>query len=126
MTRFAPLAAAAMMLAAPAHADDHDEAIGTWAGTLEVGDTSLRVIFVFSDEDEDGTLEGIAYSPDQTDMPLPVGGVALADDVLTVTIPTVGASYEGTWNGEAFVGSFSQGAMRLPLTLAGSDWQPAD
>ncbi|MCJ8191933.1 hypothetical protein MUY73_11415 [Sphingomicrobium aestuariivivum] len=125
MTRFAPLAAAAMMLAAPALADDHDDTIGTWAGNLELGEQDLRVIFVFTDEDEDGTLEGVAYSPDQTDMPLPVGSVALADDVLTVNIPQVGATYQGTWDGEAFAGTFSQGGAQLPLTLESSDWTPA-
>ena len=125
MKYLAPLAALTLF-AAPAHAQDMSpaDAIGTWEGTLEIPGMPLRFVVDLDDADGDGTLEAMAYSPDQSAEGLPVKGVALNDNVLTITIPEVGASYEGTWNGEAFVGNFKQGGMELPLTLAESDWAP--
>ncbi|MCM8556550.1 hypothetical protein [Sphingomicrobium sediminis] len=119
MKNLATLAALAL-LAAPAAAQDLSpaDAIGTWTGDLALPNgMSLPIEFQVSDEDADGVLEAQAYSRAQTDQPLPVDGVALEDDVLTITIGAVGAAYEGTWNGEAFVGTFSQGGTELPLTL---------
>ncbi|MEN3973430.1 hypothetical protein WJS89_12200 [Sphingomicrobium sp. XHP0235] len=127
MKHLAPLAALALF-AAPvaAHAQDIDAAgaIGTWEGVLEIPGNQLRFVIQLTDEDKDGTLEAMAYSPDQGGGGLPVSGVALSDDVLTINIPEVAASYEGTYNGEAFVGTFKQGPGELPLTLERSDWTP--
>ena len=126
MKYLAPIAALTLF-AAPAHAQDiaPADAIGTWEGTLEIPGMPLRFVIDLTDEDGDGTLEAMAYSPDQGGGGLPVNGVALEANVLTINIPEVGASYEGTWNGEAFVGTFKQGPGELPLKLVESDWSPA-
>ncbi|MCJ7420471.1 serine hydrolase domain-containing protein [Sphingomicrobium astaxanthinifaciens] len=90
---------------------------GKWTGTLTTPGGALPLIFALGDADGDGNPDGNAYSPAQSDQPLPLGEVALADGILTLTIPMVGASYEGRYEEGRFVGTFRQGGAQLPLTL---------
>ena len=82
---------------------------GTWSGRLEGGGASLRIVFHL---DDPCTLD----SPDQG-----VTGIeATLERTLTgikVSIPSLGATYEGLFNGKNIIGTFTQGAS-YPLTLS--------
>ncbi len=90
---------------------------GTWLGTLDAGTVKLRIAFHI-------TANAIGYSAtmdslDQGAKGLPVATLTREGANLTMTMPALGAKYEGTVAaGAASIrGTFQQGGARLPLTL---------
>ncbi|MBQ3882875.1 MAG: alpha/beta fold hydrolase [Bacteroidales bacterium] len=83
---------------------------GTWSGKLEAGGVSMRIVFHL---DDPCTLD----SPDQG-----VTGIeATLERTLTgikVTVPSLGATYEGLFNGKNVIGTFIQSGTSFPLTLS--------
>ena len=85
---------------------------GEWSGTIE--GVGLAFALDFGEE-------LYAYSPDQGDMKLKFKIKAVSDSTVSVRIPKVMASYEGTFCGDSIVGTFSQIGKKFPLTLHRGD-----
>ena len=102
--------------AAPAHAQD--AFIGSWAGSLEVGGSELRVVFHIERAD-DGSLTASMDSPDQGATGIPVSSVSVEGDSLTLDVSGINGQYDGalTADGSAIEGTWTQGGNSFPLTL---------
>jgi pimeloyl-ACP methyl ester carboxylesterase len=100
-------------------------AVGTWTGTIAAGGGIGVVLHV---AERGGALATTLDVPVQGAIGLPTGETTLDGDVLTVTIPSIGARFEGTLveDGGAVEGTWQQGGASLPLRLtrAGSE-EPA-
>jgi pimeloyl-ACP methyl ester carboxylesterase len=125
MKRFTMLAALAMVGAALgwARADDVGKATGRgmagdWEGTLSLTpQISLRITLKVA-EAQDGTLSGAWGSPEEGLEGLPLGSIALKDDVLTFTTKH-GVTYKGKRNadGTEVAGEWTQRGRNFPLTF---------
>jgi fermentation-respiration switch protein FrsA (DUF1100 family) len=104
----------------PALAQDAAQAAditGTWLGTLNAGTVRLRIAFHIT-----ATPKGYSATMDSLDQGakgLPVASVTCEGAKLMMTMPTLGAKFEGTVaEGAASThGTFLQGGVALPLTL---------
>src|SRR5262249_53357774 len=124
MKRLAFLAALAMVRLDPGRAigDDATKAMakgiaGDWEGSLKVNpQLSLRITLKVADKD--GNLSGTWGSPDEGLEGLPLGSIALKDDVLTFTTKH-GVTYKGKRNaaGTEVAGNWTQRGRDFPLTF---------
>jgi pimeloyl-ACP methyl ester carboxylesterase len=91
---------------------------GTWSGKLDIQGTKLTLVFHL--DDENPTMD----SPDQGAKGIPMqierGGLGK----ITVKIPALGATYEGTWMIRQIVGTFRQMNVEFPLTLTPGENKP--
>ena len=91
---------------------------GIWSGKLDIQGTKLTLVFHL--DDENPTMD----SPDQGAKGIPMqierGGLGK----ITVKIPALGASYEGTWMIRQIVGTFRQMNVEFPLTLTPGENKP--
>lgn len=84
---------------------------GAWSGELDIQGTKLPLVFHF---DKDGcTMD----SPSQGAKGIKAEKSFTTEGKLLVSIPMIGASYEGFYTGKMIVGTFMQGMASLPLTL---------
>jgi len=90
---------------------------GSWQGTLQAG-RPLRVVFKITNEG--GALKTVMYSIDQGGQTLAASSTSLQGTAVKIVIPGIGGSYEGklSADGSAIAGTFTQGAMSLPLNIA--------
>ncbi len=88
---------------------------GWWKGTLM---QRLPIVFHISrSTDDPEAFTGVVYSPAQTPDSMPLDNIRVTDSLLTFTMPTLNASFEGHLEaGRAIDGTFTQG-IRLPLRL---------
>jgi hypothetical protein len=88
--------------------------LGTWEGTLEVGQ-SLRLILKVTN-DESGA-HAVLVSVDQGGAQIPVATVEQKDATLTLSIKAVGGGYRGDINkeGTELTGAWTQAGNDLPL-----------
>jgi len=98
----------------PAPPTDFD---GTWSGTLDAGETKLRVVFQIVNT-QDG-LTAKMQSPDQSPLWVNATAVKRNGSSLTIEIPGIGASFEGRIADDksSIGGTFSQMGHVLPLAL---------
>ena len=88
---------------------------GTWGGRLQVGPAGLRLTVHLVQAGD--SLRATLDSPDQGAYGLKVAAASMADSVLSLQMPALGASFRGRLRpGGEIEGTFSQGAD-LPLTL---------
>lgn len=91
---------------------------GTWSGKLGIQGTKLTLTFHL--DDDNPTMD----SPDQGAKGIPMqierGGLGK----ITVKIPVLGATYEGTWMIRQIVGTFKQMNVEFPLTLTPGENKP--
>ena len=88
---------------------------GTWGGRLQVGPAGLRLTVHLVQAGD--SLRATLDSPDQGAYGLKVAAASMADSVLSLQMPALGASFRGRLRpGGETEGPFSQGAD-LPLTL---------
>ena len=115
MFRTTMMLAAALAVAGPAAAQ---EALGDWIGTVRTPGAELTIT-LHVEAGPNGTLQGVAGSPDQTPAPLPMTDIVLKGDQLTFGIPLVGGTYKGTWDpaGRRWIGTLSQAGFDMPITL---------
>ncbi|MBO7365398.1 MAG: alpha/beta hydrolase [Bacteroidales bacterium] len=85
---------------------------GTWSGELDV--QGMKMPLVFHLDDVNPTMD----SPMQGAKGILVQFERDSSGKVIVSIPAIGARYEGQWLGEKIEGSFSQMGMTLPLVLA--------
>jgi pimeloyl-ACP methyl ester carboxylesterase len=97
--------------AAPTDAD------GTWLGTLDLGGMKLRVMFKITNTTEG--LKGQMQSPDQGSGWMPVTSVTRKDDVITIDMKAVNASFKGKLSADkqSITGTFTQMEDERPLTV---------
>lgn len=90
---------------------------GTWLGTLNAGAVKLRIAFHITANDKgySATMDSL----DQGAKGLPVASLTREGAKLIMTMPMLGAKYEGTIAEDAasIHGTFHQGGALLPLTL---------
>lgn len=84
---------------------------GSWKGELKVGGTTLPVVFNFSAEG--CTLD----SPEQGAKGIPTKWTPDASGKVSVQIPVINGSFEGTLTGDSIPGTFMQRGYSIPLTL---------
>jgi len=107
---------------APADGNPPEEAfVGTWEGTLEFGGQAIRLIFDI--QQEEGTLTGMTYSPDQSPTGMPLSDIEVTDERIVLEVLQIGGRFEGTLAADSPVltGTFSQRGTTLPLTLTRTD-----
>lgn len=109
------LATAIIILASACYATAQT---GTWSGKLDVQGTKLTLVFHL--DDENPTLD----SPDQGAKGIPMQIERGGFGKITVRIPSLGASYEGTWMIKQIVGTFRQMNVEFPLTLTPGENKP--
>jgi uncharacterized protein (TIGR03435 family) len=95
---------------------------GDWQGTLQVPQAprgELRVIIKVSTTDAD-TLKAMLYSIDQGAQGVPASAVSLQGDAVKITLPGMGAVYDGklSADGKTITGALTQGPAPRPLTLS--------
>ena len=84
---------------------------GTWSGSLNVRGVSLTLVFNF---DEDGcTID----SPDQGAYGIPAVESVSPEGMVVVTVPSIGAKYEGVRILGMISGTFTQTGLSFPLVL---------
>jgi hypothetical protein len=86
---------------------------GSWAGTLQAGDRSLRLLLklVAGAEAATGTLTSV----DQGGAEIPIGSITQTGTHLEVQLPSISGSYSGDLKDGKLVGTWSQGPGSLPL-----------
>lgn len=90
---------------------------GNWLGTMNAGGAQLRMRIDLTVED--GALAARVFSVDQGNAEIPVESATVAGSTLSLTMPMIGGSYEGTLSddGETIDGTFQQMGAELPLVL---------
>lgn len=106
----AALTAVAMM------ASDSCPLSGSWRGKLALGPMKLPLVFNFSTES--GHLQCTLDSPSQGAKGIPVEVVLCTADSLSLSCPSIGATYSGRISSSAIKGDFSQRGYTFPLNLA--------
>lgn len=88
---------------------------GDWQGTLKAGGAELRLVLHIT-KNPDGSLKGTLDSIDQGANGIPIKSVSFTNSKLTLDIPAVNGSYQGTANKDAseIDGTWTQG-QSLPL-----------
>jgi uncharacterized protein (TIGR03435 family) len=107
-------AAPAVAPASAVHA--RGDIAGDWQGTLQA-EKSLRVVLKISKSDKG--WGGMMYSIDQGAFPIKISSVMLNGSTLKYSVEMIGGNYEGALSadGNSIVGTWTQGANPLPLTL---------
>ena len=106
-------------LGAQATAQESDPAdfAGHWMGTMSAAGAELRMRVDLTVED--GTLAATMFSVDQGNAEIPIASVTATGASLSMTMPMIGGSYEGTLSddGQKIEGTFKQMGAELPLVF---------
>jgi len=84
---------------------------GNWSGKLEV--QGLKLTIVFHLDGEEPTMD----SPDQAAQGIPIQVERDGAGSIKISIPSLGANYEGLWLVKQISGTFKQAGLSLPLVL---------
>lgn len=95
------------------------EIIGNWKGELEIQGLKLPLILHITKDG--GNLKSTLDSPKQGAKDIPVSKTEFANNELKFEVSNLRVSYSGTLKEGKLEGTFSQGAMQLPLTFSKSD-----
>ena len=92
--------------------------VGFWSGTLEVEGKTLRAWVEFS-KDADGTLKGVAESPDETGDKWEITSIRQEGKKVMFSIAAVNGFWQGEFSadGSQIVGEWHQEGMAHPLTM---------
>ena len=90
---------------------------GTWQGTLQTPQRTLRLVMKVTRADDE-SIKAMFYSIDQNGPGIAGSAASLQGTTFKATIPAIGGSYEGklSADGTTINGTFTQGAP-LPLNL---------
>ena len=91
---------------------------GVWSGKLDIQGTKLSLVFHL--DGDKPTMD----SPDQGVKGIPVQVERKGAGAISISIPSIGASYEGTWLIRQIAGTFRQMNTSLPLTLTPGEDKP--
>lgn len=114
---FGPVARAPLP-APPAPPPQAADFVGHWQGDLDVGGTTLRLVFHIEASD-DAELAATLDSPDQGATGIPVESVTVEGDSIHLDVRAAAALYVGrlTADAETIEGEWRQGGTALPLTV---------
>ena len=92
------------------------EFLGTWEGTLEVGQ-ALRLVLKLSNDA--GGAKAVFVSLDQGGAEIPVSAIEQKNSKLTLSVNAIGGKYDAEINkeGSELNGTWTQGGNDLPLKL---------
>lgn len=98
---------------------DRLDLAGDWAGTLNIGGGSLRLIFHIT-ESEDG-FSTVIESVDQGGVMIPTE-LLIDGDTLVFLVESLGVDYAATLSGNQITGTFKQSGMTVEnYTITRSD-----
>jgi len=90
---------------------------GSWAGSLDVANIRLRIVFHLQADDQD-QLTATLDSPDQGALGIELGEVILQEDSLTIMAPVIMGKYDGVMTSDTTLeGVWSQAGQHFPLNL---------
>ncbi len=113
-TRFVALVLA--LICSSVFAQDAATLKGDWSGVLDAGASKLKLILHFTPA-ADGKWRGTMDSPDQAANGIKIDATTVEGQTLKFVIHLIGASYEGTLNGDEITGKFTQSGMTFPLNF---------
>lgn len=115
---FALLAALLLSSAIAFGAPATNDLVGNWKGTLEAGQTKLRLLFKIS-RTPAGVLTAKMDSLDQGANNIPVQTVVAKGNTVRMEVKSVQGVYDGSFDeaGKQITGTWQQGGQSLPLTL---------
>lgn len=90
---------------------------GVWSGDIEV--QGMKLPLVFHLDESNPTID----SPAQGAKGIPIQVTRTESDSISIKIPSIGATYNGKYNGKEIRGIFSQRGLNLPLVLNPGDKQ---
>ncbi|HEY4234166.1 MAG TPA: alpha/beta fold hydrolase [Lacipirellulaceae bacterium] len=101
-----------------AEAPESSKLEGAWLGPLKIGAIELRLVLKISVDDA-GKLSAKVDSIDQGAKDIPVETITFADGTLTAELKLIGGKFVGKLDSDqqALVGTWTQAAQSLPLTL---------
>ena len=91
---------------------------GVWSGHLEVMGTKLPLVFHL--DDDKPTVD----SPNQGAKGIPIQINRSGNGEITITVPMIGAVYDGKMENNEIVGTFRQNGMSFPLKLNQGEVKP--
>lgn len=91
---------------------------GTWSGKLDIQGSKLSVVFHLDAENP------VMDSPDQGVRGIPIQVERSGAGKIVISIPSIGARYEGIWMLKQIAGTFSQMNLSLPLMLTPGENKP--
>jgi len=89
--------------------------LGTWEGTLDVQGKSLRLVLALANGADGAT--GKLVSLDQNNFEMPVTTIVEEGSRLKLAVPMVSGSFDGEVKGSEIAGTWTQGALSLPLVF---------
>lgn len=89
---------------------------GAWAGTLTVGERTLRLNLKLATGAVGAT--GSIVSVDQGGVEIPISTIVQAGSQLTLELPTIAGKYAGALKDGKLVGTWSQGPGSMPLEFS--------
>jgi len=99
---------------------DTQDILGSWMGTLRVGDLELRIAYTI-EEDQDGSLSATLHSLDEVVYDIPVNDIQYQDNQLTLISEAAQSTYEGRLvsgrNSIYFDGQWKQAGLSFDLDL---------
>ena len=99
--------------------------VGRWMGELNAGGQTLTTVFEISTDSASGQLQATMGVPEQGASGVPVSEVRATSDSLILGVPAIQGTFTGEKVGADTVdGSWSQGGMSFPLTLARQEGAP--
>jgi dienelactone hydrolase len=110
---------AAMVLALAASPGWTAAAAGQWHGDLHPAAGVALRLSLRLEQTASGAWNGALNSLDQGASGLQVTDVAVTDDALSFTVPTVHGRFDGRWDAgaRAWAGDWSQGGRKMPLSF---------
>ena len=94
--------------------------LGTWNGTIQVGPNSLPLVFHISSQN--GENNCLMDSPDQGAKGIAATVNFLSTDSIALTVPAIGAAYNGKLQDGEIKGRFAQAGMKFVLNLKPGDF----
>ena len=101
--------------AAPRNAPITKDLEGTWNGALEVGGKSERLRLALANQ-PDGTAIGTIVDLDGGNVAIPIALTQNGSKV-TIDVAVVGGSFTAVLTGDELAGTWTQGALALPLIV---------
>ena len=94
--------------------------LGTWNGSIQVGPNSLPLVFHISSQN--GENKCLMDSPDQGAKGIATTVNFLGSDSIALSVPAIGASYNGKLQDGEIKGKFTQMGMKFTLNLKPGDF----
>lgn len=95
------------------------EISGSWQGNLDVQGANLKIVFHINKQDN--LYTSLLDSPTQGAFGIATTKTSFKEGKLEIVIANIGAFYQGTLKKDTIKGTFTQGGMPFPLTLARSN-----